>query len=253
MLYCDVTCWFDVSSVVLCCVVSPYLVLLFLFVWLDLVWFCFVLFAYFYRTRVSLFVGTFSLTPSVQPLPCEIWTLISGFLQTPVLSHVCSELWQLLRGRYLSCHVNHKNAPRVAEALSSAHNLDITGENLTDSDTVSLFEGLKDASLLCNFRLCLQSRTNRLAAPGLRSFATLSRAPVLHTLTLELYGCEVGVLGANQLAALCTSESLTHLTLGLRFNRLGDEGAAAISALRRAPALRSLTLDLGFNKITDEV
>eukprot|EP00667_Euglena_gracilis_P012780 EG_transcript_13151 len=101
--------------------------------------------------------------------------------------------------------------------------------------------------------LSLNLRNNRIRDTGAEQLAwALGKARLLHTLNLNLWGCEIEDCGGAALAALGSLPALRTLTLKVSDNQIADQGLLALVALLTHSALRSLTLALAWNRCGDD-
>ena len=185
------------------------------------------------------------------------WRYISDMLQSFVLSHVCRKTWTILRRRHLSWDGEYKHFANKVTPLrgdKAVHTLCITCPNQTVSDLPPT--GLRqpsppvhDTSALAALILSPRDADDVADDDCVQALGTLWDTPSLASLTLDVAGNHLGIVGAQALATLKDARTLTTITLGLRFNQIKDSGAQALASLKDAPSLTTLTLDLEGNQI----
>ena len=184
-------------------------------------------------------------------LSASEWQLISDFLQSSALSHVCHKAWVTLQRRHLYYHVKASNVSRLLEWVkrdAAIRTVIVDGKDMAPESVRTLAQ-LKDAKSLTGLTVCLPH--HQVTDSGAQALAGMKAAPSLTTLTLMLARNAITDHGAGALAMLKEAPSLTALTLHLQCNQIGDGGAVALATLRDTPSLTDLTLNLRDNQISD--
>ena len=136
---------------------------------------------------------------AAESLPSDVWQHISDFLQSPVLSHVCTKTWLKLRGQHLQERLEPGvgNADAIHKWKMQMRTLRLTKKNTRDSAT-PLLVALRDAPELHTLRLNFEE--HQVEDSGVHALAMLKEAPSLHTLHLNL-SCKLCHLFGNQMEA----------------------------------------------------
>jgi len=122
--------------------------------------------------------------------------------------------------------------------------LDIRCDDVGDAGASVLASVISTAVSLHTLRIAL--RGNSISDTGAESLASLSFAPSLRTLVLDLTANHIGPHGSQVLAqGLQRAPALQQLELYLSGNPIRDLGAEGLAALGRCERLQSLILALG--------
>ena len=201
----------------------------------------------------------------------DILCLISDFLQSPILSHVCKSTWYLLQQRHLTRRIG-PSFPALAP-LATTHSLSLY-QRWWDGPVAPILQQAPALTSL-TLRLCfwgpnascaisalttsctlqiltLKLATKVLPVAAVETLATVKDIPMLTSLSLELPRQRIGPIGVKALAALQDASALTALSLNLFRNRVGDAGAQAVSCYKCMSSLTRLRLNLLGNGITDK-
>ena len=184
----------------------------------------------------------------------DLLELVADFLQSDLISSVCSTLRGLLGRRHMrvACDA-HQVANNVAQHVRRLLTLRVKVlHNPTAVPWMGLpANALRDAPCLHTLVLTHNLFGSPMGDGGARALAALRYAPALRTLTLALPSNDLTGAGAQALAALRDAPALHSLCIDLHMNCIGDTGAQALATLRDCPTLHALTLDLRHNGISD--
>ena len=191
-------------------------------------------------------------------LPIEVWTAISDFLQSPVLSHVCHAFWSKFQGRHVRCTATDMVPQQLLQCITErTHTLRLQLLGCGDSGVQALL-GLKALPSLQ--LLWLDLGDNGITARGGQALACVLKealqAPRLHTFCLDLSGnthlADDAVTAI--VSTLRSAVALQRLVVILEQTGLSPGGTQALAqelekAVKNAPQLHILGLHLGSNDV----